>query len=227
MAIKYVKPTSDQPMLYRMNGLNGVDDKTFKSWIDDPLLYEQLHSEACHVDAINLGVRQEIVNAFNLAKDVIKCNMVNPSECKSNVKKLDNILKDLSYSSWVITVSSRASRIRINTQREEEKKKVDDREKEQKNAKVASFVAALDYLRSTEGGVPEHCNITDMDSVIYYATERRIDELTKEYGDEIECGCDECGTWDGQDNRCNCRNIRVCWGHSGTFPDIYVYPEQY
>ncbi len=39
----------------------------------------------------------------------------------------------------------------------------------------------------------------------------------------FDCDCDDCQTWDGESNRCECGNRRCCWEHGGTFEDPSVY----
>lgn len=36
-----------------------------------------------------------------------------------------------------------------------------------------------------------------------------MEELLEQ--DSVYCDCVECHRWDGESNRCNCGNRRVCW----------------
>jgi hypothetical protein len=39
----------------------------------------------------------------------------------------------------------------------------------------------------------------------------------------FDCHCEDCHTWDGEGNRCECGDVRCCWEHGGTFEDPSVY----
>jgi hypothetical protein len=71
----------------------------------------------------------------------------------------------------------------------------------------------------------------DIDEAISYADQLSLDEevLRKQKMEEMwDCGCDECGKWDGKSNRCNCGNRRVYWASDmHGFQEPHIYPEVY
>lgn len=74
----------------------------------------------------------------------------------------------------------------------------------------------------------------DLDNALFKANDMASDEEIerckkelKESGAKLsfdgDDSCEDCEGWDGESNRCECGNRRVCWGADGDFEKPYVY----
>jgi len=74
----------------------------------------------------------------------------------------------------------------------------------------------------------------DLDNALFKANEMASDEEIERRKKELkESGawlsfdgddsCEDCEGWDGESNRCECGNRRVCWWADGDFEKPYVY----
>lgn len=103
------------------------------------------------------------------------------------------------------------------------------REEEQKIAQTNLIQEAIIFLQERNQVLGKDFTL---EKAVMKANKIRYNELVKEKLDSDEgpweCdGCEECGTWDGCEGRCECGNRRVYWESYGDFTDMRIYPESY
>jgi hypothetical protein len=53
---------------------------------------------------------------------------------------------------------------------------------------------------------------------------RQLKEIAESLPESFSCDCQDCGTWDGLQRRCQCGNRRVYWSWNhgiGWLPEVY------
>ena len=179
--------------------------------------YDSLTPEqAAETDAANLELYRDACEKWRAAVKALRSVM------DENSKELRYILKvripaPRSYTQDLANIKKRKEEIARKAEQEAEAKEAERLRAEERIRKIVSATKLL-----LEHGIePGTCPVGQADNLVY---EREADKLR---GTEMECDCDECGTWIVGEHRCTCGNRRVTLASDGDFEGMYFYAECY